>query len=216
MRMKGENYELNELIIRNQNLIYSIINRFKGDVDDLFQVGCLGLINAYKNYNSSYGTKFTTYAYPYIFGEVYKYVINNKNIKISHDMIKLNTAINKAYDFLTQHNGREPTDIELSLFLEIPISKLNEVKNYLNTISLDDNRNDLDLYNFINLDNFSKDDLILLKEALTKLQEKEKELIIKRYFYNMTQSELAKENGVNQVKISREENKILTKLRSYM
>lgn len=211
-----ENEELRNLILENEKLIYSIARKFKGDLEDNFQVGCIGLINAYKNYTKSYNTKLTTYAYPYIFGEIYQYVLKNRNIKISNETIKLKKAINKAHDFLTQKLKREPTDLEIASFLEIPVYKIVETKNLIETTSLDDTTKEFNLYDFISLEDVNKDDLILLRDALNKLNVKEKELIIKRYFYNMTQSEIARENGVNQVKVSREEGKVLTKLRNYM
>ena len=211
-----ENIEVKKIVLENEALIYSIVKKFKGDVEDLFQVGCIGLIKAYQNYNKEFNTKFTTYAYRYIFGEIYQYVLRNKNIKLTPDQVKLNTAINKAHDFLCQKNGYEPSDYELAMFLEIPINKIEENRNILNTISLDDDTKDIDLYNFIVLDNMDKDDLILLRDALNKLNYEEKELILKRYFYNMTQSQVAHDLGINQVKVSREEGKVLTKLRTYM
>ena len=208
--------EVKKLVVENEALIYSIAKKFKGDIEDLFQVGCIGLIKAYQNYNNNFNTKFTTYAYRYIFGEIYQYVLRNKNIKLTPEQVKLNTAINKAHDFLSQKNGKEPTDLELSLFLEIPINKIEENRNIMNILSLDDDTNEIDLYNFITFDNMDKDELISLRDALNKLSKEEKELIIKRYFYNMTQSEIAKQIGTNQVKVSREEGKVLTKLRNYM
>ena len=207
--------ELKKLVLDNEALIYSIAKKFNGDIEDLFQVGVIGLLKAKKNYVSNYNTKFSTYAYQYIFGEIYNYVLKNKNIKISNDVIKLNTAINKAYDFLSQKNGKEPSDFELSIFLEIPVEKINEIRNSINTVSLDDDTN-IDLYNFVSVNEMNKDDLITLRDALNKLDKNEKELILKRYFYNMTQKDLALEYGTNQVKVSREEGKVLTKLRSYM
>ena len=210
------NEELKELIINNQNLIYSIASKFKGDKEDLFQAGCLGLIDAYQKYDSNYNTKFTTYAYPFIMGEMYKYVLGDKNIKLSPEIVKLNLAIKKAEDYLTQKLKRGPTDIELSSFLEIPVYKLVETRNCYQTLSLDDDTNESSLYDFVSSDDVSKDDLILLRDALNMLEAKEKELIIKRYFYNKTQQEVANELGINQVKVSREEGKVLTKLKKYM
>ena len=210
------NEELKELIINNQNLIYSIASKFKGDKEDLFQAGCLGLIDAYKKYNPNYNTKFTTYAYPFIMGEMYKYVLGDKNIKLSPEIVKLNIAIKNAEDYLTQKFKRGPTDIELSSFLEIPVYKLVETRNCYQTLSLDDDTNESSLYDFVSFDDVSKDDLILLRDALNRLEAKEKELIIKRYFYNKTQQEVANELGINQVKVSREEGKVLTKLKKYM
>ena len=207
---------LKELVVENEGLIYSIAKKFKGELDDLFQVGVIGLMKAKENYDVKFNTKFTTYAYQYIYGEIYQYVLRNKNIRASTEQVKLNTAINKAMDFLTQKYGRVPSDLELSSFLEVPIDKINDARNIMETISLDDDRSDTDLYNFIPSKEMNKDDLITLRDALNKLEFKEKELILKRYFYNMTQSELAKELGTNQVKVSREEGKVLTKLRQYM
>ena len=208
--------DLKKLVIENEALIYSIAKKFRGDLEDLFQVGVIGLMKAYNNYNQSFNTKFSTYAYQYIYGEIYKYAIKNKNIKVNNDQVKLISAINKAYDYLSQKNNREPSDYELSLFLEIPIVKINEVRNIMNVVSLDDDTNEIDLYNFIPVNEMNKDDLITLRDALNKLDYNEKELILKRYFYNKTQSEIANELGINQVKVSREEGKVLTKLRNYM
>ena len=105
--------------------------------------------------------------------------------------------------------------MELVNFLEIPITKLIEIRN-MDTLSLDDDTNESSLYDFVSFDDVSKDDLILLRDALNRLETKEKELIIKRYFYNKTQQEVANELGINQVKVSREEGKVLTKLKKYM
>ena len=209
--------ELKKLVEENEGLIYSIAKKFKGELDDLFQVGVIGLMKAYNNYNEKFNTKFTTYAYQYIYGEIYQYVLKNKNIKVSSETVKMNKAIGKATDFLTQKYGRKPNYFELSSFLEISIEKITENELIMDTIiSLDDDSNEIDLYNLISSKENNKDDLIALRDALNKLNYEEKELILKRYFYNMTQSELAKELGVNQVKISREEGKVLTKLRQYM
>ena len=208
--------ELKDLVVENEKLIYSIANKFYGDIEDLFQVGVIGLMKARDNYNPNFSTKFSSYAYQYIFGEIYQYVLQNKNIRLNNDQAKLNNAINKAFDLLSQQYGRMPSDMEIADFLKIPIQKINENRNIMNTISLDDDKYNVDLYNSISVSEENKDDLILLREALNKLNYNEKELILKRYFYNMTQSEIAKEIGINQVKVSREEGKVLTKLRNYV
>ena len=117
--------EIRNLVVENEGLIYSIAKKFNGDIEDLFQVGVIGLMKAYKNFDLKFNTKFSTYAYQYIYGEIYKYVIRNKNIKVSTDQVKLNIAVNKAYDFLSQKYGRIPNDFELSSFLEISSDKIN-------------------------------------------------------------------------------------------
>ena len=207
--MKDET--LKELILENENLIYSIIHKFRSrDVEDLFQAGCLGLLKAYKNYQESMNVKFTSYAYNYILGEIYQYIINNRNIHMSPMNIKLANALNKAEDYLTNHLGRSPTVSELCAFLEISEYKYYEITNMLATESID-------YYDNINTSNsLNKDDLIDLSNALKSLSNYEKALINARYFNNYTQSELANIYKTNQVKISREEKKILCKLKAKM
>jgi RNA polymerase sporulation-specific sigma factor len=208
-----EDKELKELIFNNQDLIYSIIHRFRSkDYEDLFQTGCVGLINAYKRFNNSQNVKFTTYAYNFIVGEIYKYLINNRTIRMSPKNNRLTNSINKAYEYLTNHLGRSPTENEMCSFLEIEPYKYSEIKNIMMVESIDFDNG----YEIVNYDKVSKDDLIDLKDALSNLTDEEKLLINARFYNNYTQQELAKIYNTNQVKISREEKKILTKLRDKM
>jgi len=207
--------KLREIILDNRNLIYSVIHKFKGtDYDDLFQVGCIGIINAYKSFKDEYNTKFTTYAYPFIVGEIYKHIMNDRNIHMSPMNFKLLNSIKNVENVLANHLGRSPTDREICDFLEIDLYKLYEIRNMINIESLDYNYEDNNLYNFVNIDSMPKEDLIDLKDALNSLSVDEKKLIKERYFNNITQSELAKIYHTNQVKISREEDKILKKLKA--
>ncbi len=209
--------KLKEIILDNRSLIYSVIHKFKGsDYDDLFQAGCLGLINAYYHYNEQLNVKFTTYAYSYIVGEIYKYIMNNRNIHMSPVNFKLVHSINKAQDFLTNHLGRNPTDEELAKFLEIDLLKLYELRSMQIIESLDYEYEDNNLYDFIIREDLSHDDLIDLKNAINSLSREEKELIKRRYYDNITQQKLARMYHTNQVKISRDEKKILCKLKAKM
>ncbi len=211
------NEKLKEVILDNRNLIFSIIHRFKGDdYDDLYQAGCLGIISAYKSYNENLHVKFTTYAYPFIVGEIYKYLIGNRNIHMSPMNIRLSNSIKKAEEYLTNHLGRSPTDEEIATFLEIDLYKISEIRNMQVTESLDYQYEDTNLYNFIAHDSLSKEELIDLRDALNTLSDEEKSFIKARYFHNITQSELAKIYHTNQVKISRDEKKILCKLKAKM
>ena len=211
------NSDLSKIIHDNQALIYSVIKRFKkGEIDDLYQAGCLGIIKAYQNYNNSMETKFSTYAYPFIVGEIYKLYTNNRNIHMSPMNVKLLYAIKKTHNKLTNHLGRIPTNNEIATFLEIDESKLNDLLMMEDTESLDYNYDNCNLYDFIEQENVSKDDLIDLKNALLSLNQDEKELIKARYFNNITQKDLANLYNTNQVKISRDEKKILCKLKSLM
>jgi len=109
-------------ILEYENLVWSIVAKYGGyfDKDDLYQAGCKGMIEAYKRYDSSRDAKFTSYAYSYILGEMKKVVREDKSIKISRDINKLNSKIEKANSLLSQTLMREPTITELSNYLEIP------------------------------------------------------------------------------------------------
>jgi len=208
---------LNELIDENKELIYSIVYRFnKYEVDDLFQVGCIGLIKAFNNFNEAYSTKFTTYAYSYILGEIYHYINSNHTIKLNHQYVKMNKGIKKAEEYLTQQLSRVPTDVEIANYLEIDLLKIHEIRSMEYQESLDYEYDNNSLYDIINIENLDKETLLDLKSAFQNLSIEEKELITKIYFYNMTQDRIAKDLNINQVKVSRLLRKTLGKMRTYM
>ena len=211
---------MEELILENKNLIYSITRYFEkySNKEDLFQAGCIGMIMAYKNYNPDMNVKFTTYAYPYILGEMKKSVREDKSIKISRNIQMLNLKIEKANILLTQKLMRKPTTLELADFLEIPIYMIEEAINSTKPIysidePLNDEGKDITLQDTIGKTD-DIDDLLLLKEELAKLNPFEQQLINKRYIDDLTQQQTAYELGISQVQVSRGEQKILTKLKS--
>ena len=209
-----------DLVVDNEKLVYSIINKFRGyfDMDDLYQVGMIGLIKASKNFNKSEGVKFSTYAYTYVFGEVNKYIRENNNLKIGKDAIRLKKSIEKAKDIMRQKLFREPTTLEVSLFLDMPLEKVLEIETIkqetksLDYIGEEDSNN---LYNKVSFENKEIDPEILdLKTELENLDNDEKKLIYSRYYLDMTQQETSKEMGMSQVQVYRKEAKIFKKLKS--
>lgn len=178
----------------------------------------MGLIGASKKFDPSLGIKFSTYAYKYVVGEVTKYIRENTSLKLSRDIIRLKTSIEKTKDLLRQKLSREPTNLEISLILEIDEEKVNEI-DAINTQvrSLDycaDNESD-NLYNSIKVEEKQMEASVLdLKDEVSKLQDEEKQIIYSRYYYDMTQSETSKELGISQVQVSRKESKILEKLKT--
>ena len=214
---------LDEIIINNKKLVYSIASYFKNykSKEDLYQAGFLGLIKAYKNYKDNMDTKFTTYAYSYIFGEMKKLVREDKGIKISREISKLNLKIEKAYVLLTQRNMKEPSIKELSEYLDIPEFLITEAINSLNKIkSIDEPVNnegkDITLQDVVGKMEDNIDDLILLRDCLTNLSKEEKTIIENRYINDYTQSETSKLVGMSQVQVSRKENKVLQKIKYKM
>ena len=208
-----------DVIKSNEKIIYSIASNFRNykSMEDLYQAGCLGLICAYKNFDEKRDCKFTTYAYPYIFGEMRKLVREDKGIKISREISKLNLKIEKAYIILTQRLQREPSISEISEYLEVPeyyvseaIMSLNRIRSIDEPVTTDDKSMTLEdvIGESINID-----DLLILKEGLSKLTEEERRLIESRYEEDNTQSTTAKIMGISQVQVSRYEQKILNKLK---
>ena len=207
---------LEKIVMENERLIYSLCNYFKNypNKDDLFQVGCIGLIKAYNNFDSSLDVKFSTYAYPYILGEMRKLVREDKTMKLSRDISKINLRIEKAYILLTQKLGKEPTTYELSEFLDIPVELINEALNSSKISSLDDIIYDnLRLEDVISDKVDDLDTLIALRNSIEGLSEEEKEIINLRYMNDLTQMEVSKVLGISQVQVSRKEGKVLTKMR---
>lgn len=212
---------LTKLIEENKKMIYKITHYFTKyeSKEDLFQVGCVGLIKAYQNYKEGYNTKFTTYAYPYILGEISKYVRDDKGIKISRDISKLNLRIEKAKILLTQKLMREPSPSELSEFLGIDQETVLEALTSQFVIqSLDEpienSEDSLCLYDKIGaINNLDMDTLITLKQELQSLSKEEHYIINSHYMKDLTQSEIAESLGMNQVQVSRKEKKILVKLK---
>lgn len=210
-----------EVINSTSKMIYMIINKyFKGyDTEDLYQVGVLGVIKAYDNYKQDKNTKFSTYAYTYIYGEIYTYVNNQRGIKLARENYSLYKKINKAKDILSQRLMKEPTIYELSSFLELDYTLIEGIIQSMNTIDsidrvlpssdkeilLSDTISDKkDYYNI---------DYIMLTEEINNLPPPWDEVIKLRYFEDKTQTEVASILGINQVEVSRGETKILKKIR---
>ncbi|MCI5835249.1 MAG: sigma-70 family RNA polymerase sigma factor [Firmicutes bacterium] len=213
--------DLKDLIMNNQNLIYKLTHYFKNyeNKEDLFQAGCIGMVKAYKKYDSSFNVKFTTFAFPYILGEMKKFAREDKGIKISKDISRLNSKIEQATIILSQKLMREPTIDELSSFLDISTYDLAEAINSTNNImSIDEVINndgkEVTLHDIIKDKETDLDSLIALRSAIKGLSDFEKELIGKRYYKDMTQKEVAECLGISQVQVSRKEQKVLTKLKS--
>lgn len=213
---------IEEVLEENKNLIYSISHYFENypNKEDLFQAGVIGLITAYKNYDASFNNKFTTYAYTYILGEMKKFVREDKGIKISRDITKLNLQIESATILLAQKLMRQPKIKEITDYLEIDEYFVSEAMKSVNVLqSLDEPINSsgkqITLYDTVSEKRENHlDELIALRSELSRLSKEERELIEKRYMCDMTQSEIAKNLGMTQVQVSRSEQKVLTKLKN--
>lgn len=214
--------ELTNIIMENQGLIYEVMKYFRNysNKDDLYQVGCIGFIKAYKNYKEDRGCKFTTYAFTYIYGEMKKLVREDKGIKISNQISKLNLKIDKAYILLSQKYMRMPSIKEVADFLEMPEYVISEaINSNISIKSFDEpicnEGKDTTLQDMIGYSE-NIDELIYLRNNISKLTNEEREIINNRYMYDLTQSETSKIMGISQVQVSRKEKKVLQKLKHQM
>lgn len=221
---KYNNNEIETLVSENTGLIWSIVNRFKNrgyEVEDLYQIGAIGLIKAIKKFDESYGVKLSTYAVPYIIGEIKIFLRDDGIVKVSRSLKELNYKIKMLENKYESENKKitiEDMEKELKVQREDIILAQNLSNNVesINEASFENGDNEKEERILINKNENPEKDIIekiMLKDALKNLEEREREIIILRYFKENTQSEVAKKYGMSQVQISRIERKILEKMR---
>lgn len=209
----------NEMVMMYDRLIYSIILRFYNgynNQEDLLQVGRIGLIKAYEKYDETYGTKFETYAYDFIRGEMSQYIGRDRAAKFSRNITKLKSGIEKATISLTQELMRRPTVKELSTYLGVTEQEIIEAMQTIYQMQslqtpIAQDEKELTIEDCISDKQVDIDTLIALKDTLQTLTPFEQELFMRRY-YGETQTEIAQHIGINQVQVSRKVKKIGEKI----
>lgn len=222
---QGDEDARQELISGNLRLVLSIIQRFSGrreSMDDLFQVGCIGLVKAVDNFNVEMDVKFSTYAVPMIIGEIRRYLRDNNSIRISRSVRDLAYRALQAREELLSDKEKEPTVEEIAQRLgEKKDVVMNAMEAIVEPISLyepvyNDNGDTLYLMDQLS-DTTGGDEIwlenIVLREALNRLNERERRIINLRFYLNKTQTEIAEEIGISQAQVSRLEKATLEKIR---
>lgn len=214
-----------QLIEENSPLIKSVIKRFKDkgvEYDDLYQIGCIGFLKAIKNFDSSFGVKFSTYVVPMVIGEIKRFMRDDGAIKVSRALKTLNLQINRYILDFYEKSQRKPTIEELSKHFQVEeqdiIMAMDSAKMPISIYSpLEDDAESSSIIDRIEPQedvNQKMIDDIALKEVVKKLDERDRKIIILRYYYDKTQSEIAKELKISQVQVSRLESKILDNLKA--
>lgn len=200
------------LIKESEGLIYKIASKYSMyySIEDLYQVGTIGVIKAYKNYKRDTSVKFSTYAYKYILGEIIEFIRCDRNIKVSEEYMSLYKRYLSIKSMLTSKLEREPSFCEISSFMEIDESVL---RNVIETIAFTKSTDESD-YDYGNDKREEIDNKILLDNELSSMDEFDRSLIEFRYYQGYTQSETADALGVSQVKVSRQEKLILSRMKS--
>lgn len=207
----------------NSSLVWSIVHRFKSpnyDKEDLFQIGCIGLLKAIDKFDESYNVQFSTYAVPIILGEIKKFFRDDGAIKVSRSLKELNIKINNVRQELSAKYNRTITVEDIAKELNIDVGDVilaMESSYYPTSLSEPFYQKDgstLSFEDHLGVDESEKlNNLIALKDELSKLDKREQLLIYLRYYMDANQEEIAKRFGVSQVQISRMERKIIEKLR---
>ncbi|MCL2874289.1 MAG: RNA polymerase sporulation sigma factor SigF [Defluviitaleaceae bacterium] len=213
------------LVQENMGLIWSVVRKFTNrgyDADDLFQIGSIGLLKCINKFDLNYQVKFSTYAVPMIMGEIKRFLRDDGMIKVSRPLKEIAIKAKYAGDALAKKSGRQPTLSEIAEELGIEVPELvvamesgMDVESLHSTVHQGDGT---PVYLIDKLDQNEGEsdnivDIIALKQMIGKLESRERQVILMRYFQDKTQSEIAGEIGVSQVQVSRIEKKVLKMMR---
>lgn len=212
------------LIIENSPLIKSVLKRFKNkglEYDDLYQLGCIGFLKAINNFDTSFNVRFSTYVVPMIVGEIKRFLRDDGSIKVSRAIKSQNYLINKFIESYFKEHQKKPSTSEIAKYFNMDECEV--------VFTMDSSKMPISIYTPLGddanktqllIDKFVEDDQtdefldsVSLKNSLQELESRDKQIVLLRFFKDMTQSEIAKELGISQVQVSRLENKILEKLR---
>ena len=224
----GDKEAREQLILGNLRLVLSVVGRFnpkRDSADDLFQVGCVGLIKAIDNFNPDFEVRFSTYAVPMIIGELRRYQRDNNAVRVSRGLRDLAYRALQVKEDVSLREGRDATLSEIAKRLGVSERAVGEaMEAIVEPISLYDSvwgEDDDKMYVIDKLSDESEEsenwiESIALKEALSKLAGREKDIIRLRYYKGRTQMEIADEIGISQAQVSRLEKSAIEKLRKYM
>lgn len=223
----GSKEDMTKLIEANNGLIWSIVRRFNGrgyDIEDLYQIGSIGFIKAIQRFDTSFEVRLSTYAVPYILGEIKRYIRDDGPIKVSRSIKELNIKINELQKEYYNKYGRDITLEEISKQLKITKEEITMALDSTRPVdSIEDaqyrdNKTDKTV-SIIEQISTGKDEQteitnrIAIKNLINELDEKEKEIILLRYYKQKTQMQVSKILGITQVQVSRTERKILDNMK---
>lgn len=225
---QGDIQARDQLILGNTGLVWSIVRRFQGrgyELEDLYQIGCIGLIKAIDKFDLEYDVKFSTYAVPMILGEIKRFLRDDGMIKVSRSLKELAYKVKNARESMIWELGREPLLQEVADRLGVaPEEVAASMEASVEIESIYQPLNTGDDQNLMIMDRLADErqeqelllDHMLLAQVLEQLDEKEREIIYRRYFENQTQGQIAQDFHISQVQVSRLEKKILLRMREYL
>lgn len=222
---EGDQNARNQVASENLGLVWSVVRRFSGrgyDLEDLYQIGCIGLLKCIDKFELSYDVKFSTYAVPMIMGEIKRFLRDDGMVKVSRSLKETAYKVYVTRERMVNEMGMEPTIEELASCLEIDKEDIvvameanSEVESIYKTIYQNDGNSIYLIDKLVSVEDESQKAVnqLALEELMSDLDEKEKKIITMRYFEDKTQTEIAKIVGISQVQVSRIEKKVLLKMR---
>lgn len=216
---------MTKLLNDNQGLIWSIVKRFTGrnfETDDLYQIGCMGFIKAVKRFNTNFDVQFSTYAVPYILGEIKKYIRDDGMIKISRSVKELGVRIKQLQNEYIKKHQEEMTINQIAEELEVDKEEIifaMEAQRPVESIyqeEKNDDNNKKELIDKIQVLDSQETNIInnmVLKQVVNELNVRERQIIILRFYREKTQTEVGKMLGISQVQVSRIEKSVLEKMK---
>lgn len=222
----GDRFELDRLIRQNNGLIWSIVKRFANrgyELEDLYQVGCIGFIKSIKRFDTSFDVKLSTYTVPYILGEIKRHIRDDGPIKVSRSIKELNVKIRELQKEYLIKKGKEITIEEMSKILKvskeditIAIESAKPIESIESKVFDDKGNKIVTLADKISTQKDEQElitNKIVIKDLIKDLEDKDKEVILLRFYKEKTQTQIAKILGISQVQVSRIEKKVLEKMR---
>ena len=225
---EGNTESLNKLIEANLPLVTSISKKFTNrgyEYEDIYQIGCMGLVKAIKNFDEKYNVKFSTYAVPMIIGEIKRFLRDDGMIKVSRNVKSLAKKLHFDKEALTKKLNREPTVEELAQFSGMDKEEIlfalesSASMQYLYEVIHQDDGSPVLLIDKLSenaIEDKNITEKLALKEALRNLDTKSRQIIVLRYFKDKTQIQVAKMLGISQVQVSRIEKKVLQEMRKQL
>ena len=223
----GNKEDMTKLIEDNNGLIWSIVRRFSGrgyDIEDIYQIGSIGFIKAIQRFDTSFAVRLSTYAVPYILGEIKRFIRDDGPIKVSRSIKELNMRITELQKEYFNKNGRDITLEEISKELKITKEEITMAidsarpVDSIENAKYTDNKTDktVSILEQISTGKDEQNEItnkIVIKNLINELDTKEKEIIMLRYYKQKTQMQVSKIMGITQVQVSRLERKILNNMR---
>lgn len=225
---QGDEFARDKFVVANLRLVLSVVQRFAGQsdkADDMFQVGCVGLLKAIDNFDETLNVKFSTYAVPMIIGEIRRYLRDNNSVRVSRSIRDVAYKVLQAKEEYIKKNNAEPNLEQISQMLEIP---LKDVTFSLDAISeavslsepiYNDGNEAIRIMDQISDDKNCDEEIVeklSLNDAIKHLSDREKEILLMRYYVGKTQMEVSEEVGISQAQVSRLEKNALKMIKEFI